>query len=299
VELRQLQIFCAVAEKRGFSLAAESLGLTQPTVSFQIAALEDELGIKLFDRGGRTTQLTKSGEVLYRYAREILALSDEAVQSIHSLKGLLWGEVTLGASTIPGEYILPRVLQKFREAHPGIALAVEIGDTAGIVRRVLDNEVDLGVVGAGEKNEKLVFTRFVRDRLVVIAPARSEWAADDRVTAEQLGKMPFIMRESGSGTRAVMERRLKELGIEGLNVVMTFGSTEAVKRAVESGGGVSIVSERAVRNEVQLGLLRTMEIEGVELGRDFFIVRRKQKVLSPAAAALFEFLGSVSEDSRV
>lgn len=294
MELRQLEIFCAVAEQRGFSLAAAALGLTQPTVSFQIAALEEELGTRLFERGGRTTVLTKSGEVLYKYAREILALSGEAARAIHSLKGLLWGEVTLGASTIPGEYILPSALQAFRTAHPGIALAVEIGDTAGIVRRVLNNEVDLGVVGAGEKNEKLVFTRFVRDRLVVIAPPEG-WFSGDHLPLEELRKVPFVMRENGSGTRTVMERKLREKGIENLNVVMTLGSTEAVKRAVQSGAGVSIVSERAIRNEVQLGLLRRMEIEGVDLGRDFFIVHRKQKVLSPAAGALLEFLKGVSE----
>lgn len=294
MELRQLEIFCTVAEQRGFSLAAAALGLTQPTVSFQIAALEEELGTRLFERGGRTTVLTKSGEVLYKYAREILALSGEAAQAIHSLKGLLWGEVTLGASTIPGEYILPSALQAFRAAHPGIALAVEIGDTAGIVRRVLNNEVDLGVVGAGEKNEKLVFTRFVRDRLVVIAPPEG-WFSGDHLSLEELRKVPFVMRENGSGTRTVMERKLREKGIENLNVVMTLGSTEAVKRAVESGAGVSIVSERAIRNEVQLGRLRRMEIEGVDLRRDFFIVHRKQKVLSPAAGALLEFLKGVSE----
>lgn len=294
MELRQLEIFCTVAEKRGFSLAAEALGLTQPTVSFQIAALEEELGTRLFERGGRTTSLTRSGEVLYRYAREILALSGEAAQAIHSLKGLLWGEVTIGASTIPGEYILPTVLQTFREAHPGIALSVEIGDTAGILRRVLNNEVDLGVVGAGEKNEKLVFTRFVRDRLVVIAPSRG-WFDGEKLSPEEFRKMPFVMRESGSGTRTVMERKLREKGIEDLNVVMILGSTEAVKRAVESGAGISIVSERAVRNEVQLGFLRAVEIEGIELQRDFFIVHRKQKVLSPAAGALLEFLKSTSE----
>ena len=294
MELRQLEIFCAVAEKRGFSLAAAALGLTQPTVSFQIAALEEELGTRLFERGGRTTLLTKSGEVLYRYARDILTLSGEAAQAIHSLKGLLWGEVTLGASTIPGEYILPKVLQAFREAHPGIALTLEIDDTAGIVRRVLNNEVDLGVVGAGEKNEKLVFTRFVRDRLVVSASHR-EGSGSGKFSLEEIPKMPFVMREIGSGTRTVMERKLREKGIEHLNVVMTLGSTEAVKRAVESGTGISIVSERAVRNEVQLGLLRRMEIEGVELERDFFIVHRKQKVLSPAAGALLEFLKDFTE----
>ena len=296
MELRQLEIFCAVAERRGFSVAAEELGLTQPTVSFQIASLEEELGTRLLDRGGRSTMLTKSGEVLFRYARQILDLSKEAEEAVHSLKGLLWGEITLGASTIPGEYILPGMLQEFAAAHPGIALTMLIEDTGGIIKKVLENEVDLGIVGASEKSDKLTFTRLVSDRLVVIAPAQSKWFAGTKATLDELKKAPFVMREGGSGTRSIMEKRLSERGIDGLHVVMTMGSTESVKRSVESGAGVSIVSERAVRNEVKMGLLRALEIEGTELIRDFFIVHRRQKVLSPAAEALLEFLREMGQN---
>ncbi len=297
MEIRQLEIFCVVTDERGFSLAADKLGLTQPTVSFQIASLEEELGTRLLDRGGRTTMLTKSGEVLYRYARQILELNDEAKQAIHSLIGLLWGEVALGASTIPGEYILPGMLQKFREGHPGIDITMKIGDTAGVIRNVLENEVELGVVGASEKNDKLVFEKFVSDELVVIAPAENKWFSYNSVTMDTLEKSPFVLREGGSGTRAIIEGKLNEKGsnLESFNVAMTLGSTEAVKRAVQSGAGVSIVSERAVQNEVKLGTIKVFKIDGIELARDFYIVYRKQKVLSPAAEALLEFLKDAGE----
>ena len=292
MDIKQLKIFCTVIEKRGFSLAAKTLDLTQPTVSFQIASLEEELGTKLLDRGGRATTPTKSGDILYRYALQILELVHEAEQSIHSLEGLFWGEVSLGASNIPGEYILPEMLQKFRASHPGIEINLSIDDTSGIIRKVLDNEVELGVVGATEKNEKLTFTPFFTDRLVLMVPAQNEWFAHDSATMSELIKAPFIMREGGSGTRMVMEAKLKEADVcaDDLNIVMTLGSTAAVKRAVESGAGVSIMSERAVRNEMKLGLIRLMAIEGLELVRDFFIVHRKQKVLSPAAEAMLQFL---------
>ncbi|NQT72266.1 MAG: LysR family transcriptional regulator [Chloroflexi bacterium] len=297
MEIRQLEIFCVVADERGFSVAADKLGLTQPTVSFQIASLEEELGTRLLDRGGRTTMLTKSGEVLYRYARQILELNDEAKQAIHSLIGLLWGEVALGASTIPGEYILPGLLQKFREGHPGIDITMKIGDTASIIRNVLENEVELGVVGASEKNDKLVFEKFVSDELVIIAPAQNRWFSGNIVSLDDLKKAPFVLRESGSGTRAIIGSRLKETGtgLEDLNIAMVLGSTEAVKRAVQSGAGVSVVSERAVQNEVKLGTIKVFEIDGIKLARDFYLVHRRQKVLSPAAEALLEFLKEAGE----
>ncbi|PIU57777.1 MAG: LysR family transcriptional regulator, partial [Chloroflexi bacterium CG07_land_8_20_14_0_80_51_10] len=157
------------------------------------------------------------------------------------------------------------------------------------------NEVEIGVVGASEKSEKLVFTQFVNDKLVLIVPAKNNWFAGEVATLSELREAPFVMREWGSGTRTIMQQRLREteLGMDDLNVVMTLGSTTAVKRAVESGAGVSIASERAVQNEVKLGLIRAMNIDGLELVRDFFIVHRKQKVLSPAAEALLQFLGDV------
>jgi DNA-binding transcriptional LysR family regulator len=292
MDIKQLKIFCAVADRRSFSLAGEKLGLTQPTISFQIASLEQELGTRLFDRGGRTTTLTTSGEVLYRYAQRIMELVSEAEQAIHRLNGLLWGELSVGASNIPGEYILPGILQRFRENYPGIEIAMILDDTRGIIKRLLDNAIEIGVVGASEKSDKLTFTRFASDKLALIVPARNRWFAGETATLDELKKAPFVMRETGSGTRSITQQRLRkaDLSLDDLNIAMTLGSTTAVKRAVESGAGVSIVSERAVQHEVKLGLIKSMDIEGLELTRDFFIVYRKGKVLSPAAQALLQFL---------
>jgi len=292
MDIKQLKIFRAVAEKKSFSLAGEMLGLTQPTISFQIASLERELGTKLLDRGGRTTTLTRSGQILYRYTLQLLELHSETEQAIHKLQGLLWGEISVGASTIPGEYILPSILQNFRASHPGIEITMVIGDTKAVLAKVLAGEVEIGVVGASETNDKLTFDRFLTDKLVLIAPAHNDWFASEAASLEELRKAPFIMREAGSGTRTIMHQKLKEsnLSVDDLNVAMTVGSTNAVKMAVESGAGVSIVSEWAVRNELRLGLVKVMDIEGLELVRDFFIVHRKHKVLSPAAEALLQFL---------
>jgi len=292
MELKQLRTFCAVADKKSFSRAAEAVGLTQPTVSFQISSLETELGTRLFERGGRETRFTESGKTLYQYARSILSLAEEAEQALGQLKGLAKGSLIIGASTIPGEYILPGLLQKFREQFPGIEATLVIADTRGIIKKVMDNEVELGAVGARERNDKLTFTTFATDRLVLIASNDSRWLKGDSITAEKLKGLPFIQRESGSGTRTIATQRLEELGLkeDALNVVLTLGSTAAVREAVGRGAGVSIISRRAIENETKLGLIKEVTVRGLELSRDFFLVHRRQKTLSPAATAFLQFL---------
>ena len=292
MEIKQLELFCTVVKKKGFTSAAEVLNLAQPTVSFQIAALEDELGTRLLDRSGRITLPTKSGELLYQYAIQILSLTAEAQLAIHQLQDLLWGEILIGASTIPGEYILPEILHQFRSSYPAISIEMIIADTKTITKKILNGDLEIGIVGAVEKNEKLVFTRFVNDKLVLIAPPQNEWLKENPVSPDSLVGVPFVLREEGSGTRTVMENKLNEVGIspESFNVVMTLGSTESVKRAVQAGVGISIVSERAAQNELKLGLIEVASIRGIELSRDFYIVRRKHKVQSHAVEAFDNFL---------
>ena len=291
MDIKRLRIFCAVVEKGSFSQAAKMLYLAQPTVSFQIASLEKELGTKLLDRDGREVTVTKSGEVLLQYASRILQLTQEARQAIDEAQGLLRGELVIAASTIPGEYILPPILHRFKERYSGIDIVLTISDTRGVIKKVMDNEVEVGAVGAKEEEEKLVFTKLATDRLVLITPPDKKWFKREVITLDGLKNVPFIMRESGSGTRTIAMKKLKEMGIdeEELNVVMELGSTAAVKKAVECSAGVSFVSERAVETEIKLGLLKEVSVKGLEMNRDFFIVHKRQKTLSPAASAFLQF----------
>jgi DNA-binding transcriptional LysR family regulator len=292
MDFRQLQCFCAVAEKRSFTLAAQALQLSQPSVSFQIASLEQELGTSLFDRQGRQTVITPSGETLYGYARKILKLCDEADQAIKELGGLLRGRISLGASNIPGEYILPDLLLGFRKEYPGLQVELVVGDTKDTLDRILSNELELGVVGATHRSSKLVFLPFVTDKLALVASPDNEWFSGDAATLEELRETPFIQREVGSGTRKSVAQRLQEMGLaeNELATVMILGSTTAVKRAVEGGAGVSILSEKAVEREMSLGLLKRIELKGTDMHRDFFIVHRSRGTLAPAVRALLEYL---------
>jgi DNA-binding transcriptional LysR family regulator len=297
MDIKQLKAFCTVVEKGSFSKAAEMLNLTQPTISFQIASLEKELGTKLLDRGGRQLIVTRSGGILYEYASKILELTQEAKQAIDEVKGLIRGELIIAASTIPGEYILPDLLPGFKQRYSGIDVVLAISDTSGVIKKVMDNEVEVGAVGAKEGGEKLVFTKFATDRLVLITAPDSKWFKRDAITLDELKELPFILRESGSGTRTIVRQRLKEMGTSeaGLNIVMELGSTTAVKKAVECGAGVSIVSERAVENEIKLGLLKKKSVRGLEISRDFFFVYKRQRTLSPAASAFLQFLQEAKE----
>lgn len=292
MELNQLKSFCAVVENKSFSKAGRAIHLSQPTVSIQINSLERDLGTRLLDRQGRQVTITRGGEVLYHYARRILQLTDEAEEALEQLKGLVRGTLTIGASTIPGEYILPGLLADFKATYPGIDINLVIGDTMGILQKVMDNEVEIGVVGTRGKNKNLVFDRFTTEKLVLIAPANCSWFRGETVTVGELKEAPFIAREGGSGTRATVKQKLHEAGLkeEDLNVVMMLGSTAAVKKAVESGAGVSFISEKAIQNEINLGSIRKLPIKDLRLDRDFFIVSRRQRSPSPATKALLQFL---------
>jgi DNA-binding transcriptional LysR family regulator len=292
MELNQLRVFCAVVEKKSFSRASEAVFLSQPTVSLQIGALEQELGTKLLDRRAREVGVTRTGEILYQYARRILQLASEAGQAIDQLKGLTKGVLALGASTIPGEYLLPSLLAEFKAVHPAIEIELQISDTQDVITKVLAHELELGFVGTRDKSDKLVFKNFANDKLVLIASAHNTALHQNGLTAEQLKGIPFILRESGSGTRTTVKQRLLEKGIkeEELNVIMKLGSTAAVKHAVENGPGVSFVSEKAIKNEIELGTIKVVPVVDLELDRDFFIVFQRHRSQSPAADALLRFL---------
>jgi DNA-binding transcriptional LysR family regulator len=292
MELNQLRVFCAVVEKKSFSRASEAVFLSQPTVSLQIGALEQELGTKLLDRRAREVGLTRTGEILYQYARRILQLASQAEHAIDQLKGLTKGVLALGASTIPGEYLLPSLLAEFKALHPAIEIDLHISDTQDVITKVLAHELELGFVGTRDKSDKLVFKSFAKDKIVLIVSAHTTPLHQNSLTVEQLKGIPFILRESGSGTRTTVKQKLLEKGIkeEELNVIMKLGSTAAVKHAVEKGPGVSFVSEKAIKNEVKLGTIKVVPVVDLELDRDFFIMFQRHRSQSPAADALLRFL---------
>lgn len=293
IELRNLEIFCRVVELRSFSRAAEEVFLTQPTVSGRIAALERQVGAALLDRLGREVVPTQAGMILYRHARELLAYHRAAMQELSEFLGGLRGSLLLGGSTIPGEYLLPGRIAQFKAQHPGITIRLKIADSAEIIERVAGGELELGAVGTREEQADLHFAPFDQDQLVLAVPPDHRWASQGEIRLEELLSEPFIAREIGSGTRRTFEQALRGQGIEprrDLQVVCELGSTEAVKRCIEAGAGVGIVSDRALQHELQHGLLKKVALQGLQLTRLFYLVTPSQRTLSPIASAFYRFL---------
>ncbi|MEI6125695.1 MAG: selenium metabolism-associated LysR family transcriptional regulator [Pseudomonadota bacterium] len=291
-DLHRLKIFVKIAELKSFSKAALELYLTQPTVSQHISSLEVYFGLPLFDRTGREVTLTGAGEILYRYACQIVTLQKEAEQSLNHFLDKKTGHLIIGASTIPGEYILPELLGLFKKLYPLINITLKIGDTEAIIHSLLDRTIELGVVGARIKDDRLHYSRLCDDELVLIVPQKHPWWNRKEINLRELLEEPFVMRERGSGTRISIEKRLREEGIgpDELRVAAEVGSTTAVKESVRARLGISLVSARAVRSELRYRLLKKVAIKDTAFPRTFYIISDKQRTPSPICSELMQYL---------
>lgn len=291
MDLRLLEIFCYVYEERSFSKAAEKLLLTQPTISDHINSLESQIKTKLFDRLGRKIRPTPTAEILYSYGKQILELKTAAAEGMNKFLKRLEGKLRVGGSTIPGEYVLPKIVGEFRKTFPHVEVHIKIADTKDIIAELLAGSIEIGFVGAEMNEPHLQFTRFGGDTLLLVVPNSGEWARRTTISARELIKKPFIVRESGSGTRMMFERCLKEHGyrLEDFNIVAEMGSTSAVKEAIKAGIGISVLSSIAVQLEMRAGILRSVRFrECRNITRDFFMVSDKRRFLSPLCEAFIQ-----------
>ena len=292
MDLRQLEIFVKVAELGSFSKAADALYLTQPTVSEHIKSLEDELGVRLLDRLGRGAAVTKAGELLLGYARRMLTLQREARQAMDSFQGKMSGELLVGASTIPGEYILPALIGRFKEKYPEISITLLIGDSQAVIDWVLEGRAELGMVGARLPHRSLEYRELMPDEIVVMVPAAHPWNGRKQITLEELRGEPLLIRERGSGTRAALEAALAEAGTDfgDFRIVGEMGSTQAIKQAVKAGVGVSLVSKRAVEEECRSAAAWCLRVKDLKVTRAFHLVTHKDRSRSPLAEAFRGFI---------
>jgi DNA-binding transcriptional LysR family regulator len=299
MDLRALEVFCRIVELESFSRAAEAVLLTQPTVSGHIKALEAELGIRLLDRAGRRVTPTRAGEILHGYARRILALREEARQAIGEHKGGLRGHLIIGASSIPGAYVLPALLAAFKRDHPDVTIALHVSGSREIVRGVIEGAYEVGAVGARFEEGRVCYAPFAEDDLVLAVPAGHPWAGVRSVRPEELFGQPFVMRERGSGTRKAMEEALAADGADPgrLRVVLEVTSNEAVRQAVKAGVGIAVISRRAIQDDIGCRLVAPVRLRGITLARQFYLVTHKSRSRSPLGAAFLAFLEK-SPDAR-
>jgi DNA-binding transcriptional LysR family regulator len=292
MDLWQLHIFCRVVECKSFSKAAEAVHLSQPTVSSHIKDLEDHFGCPLIDRLSREALPTQAGRLLYGYARRLLALREETETAMSRHQGKLQGQLVIGGSTIPGGYLLPRVIGKFKAQYPHVHLSLIIEDTQQIIAGILQGALEFGVVGAESREKNILQERLGEDQMRLIVSSGHPWGSKHKVPLASLLAEPYIVRERGSGTLASIQESLMRLGhrVEELNVVAEMGSTEAIRQGIRDGIGVSILSTLAVAEDLKSGALKALSIEGLNLTRSFFITRHRQRSLSPLGSAFLECL---------
>ena len=299
-DLRQLEIFRKVVELESFSKAAEVVLLAQASVSERIANLENMLGLKLLDRLGRRVVPTRAGELLYKHALNLLEMKRLACAEMEDFLGISRGEVRIGGSTIPGEYILPRVMGVFGKKNPMIAVTLVIADSSEIENRVLEGGLELGVIGRKTSQRNLQSSPLWEDELVLAVPPGHRWASKEEVSTEELIKEPFILRESGSGTLKTTDDYLQSVGVEGissLNIIARLGTSTAVKEGIKAGLGVSILSSLAMNTEFQTGILKQLKLKGLRMTRSFYLIRDKRRTPSPLCKAFMDFLISSSRRS--
>ncbi len=270
----RLVVFRAVAELLSFRKAAEELYLTQPAVSLQIKALEEDLGVQLFDRTGSRIALTPAGKMLLHYAEQVSALLTRAEQEVSTLSGEHAGHLALGASTTIAQYVLPRLLSEFRREYPRVQPTLISGNTERIVSAVVQQQIALGFIEGPAHSRDVKTEPFLVDELVLIVPAAHEWAERASVACAEITGTPLLMRERGSGTRRVIEIALERQHVKraALQIVMELDSVEAIKSAVEAGLGAGFVSRWAIAKDLRLGnSFKIVEIEGLRIRRDFLI----------------------------
>ena len=285
---RQLQCFSAVATNLSYTKAAKELHLTQPAVSMQIRQLEQQAGLALTEQFGKQVHLTEAGQEVFRYARSILQQVDELDTILDRLKGLSGGRLRIAAIS-SANYFAPRLLGTFYERFPDVSVSMDVTNQTAVLQRVVDNEVDMAIMGQPPKESQVEAIPFMDNPLVIVAPPGHRLAKRKRISLKELEKEVFLIRESGSGTRGAMERFFRQNKLK-LKIGMGMGSLSSIKQGVQANLGLGLLPRGAVRVEMDLGKLVELKVRGLPIQRHWYVVLHKGKRLSVAAEAFKSLL---------
>ncbi len=289
VSLRQIRVFAAVAQQKSFTRAARELHLTQPAVSQQLKLLEAEVGLPLLEHVGRGIHLTDAGEELLRYSHQINEVMRSASESFAAMRGLKRGILKLGAVST-AKYFAPSLLSAFTVEFPQVTIKFTVGNREEIIRQLAGNEIDLVIMGRPPRELVTTAESFAKHPLVIIAsPDHPLAASKKRIPLKQLSSQNFVIREQGSGTRASMEHVFRERGAA-YRASMEVSSNETIKQAVMAGMGISFISRHTVSLELAAGKLVTLNVSGLPLLRDWYVIHLRDKRLSPITVAFRSFL---------
>jgi DNA-binding transcriptional LysR family regulator len=291
-----LKGFVKLVDEGSFSAAAKRLGVTQPAISAQIRTLEEHFGTKLIMRSGRSWVPTAAGEQLYTYAGELNAVAERLEEAMMAFGTLPAGRLDVGASTVPGEFLLPKLLSPFCETYPAIRVCVQVNDTASVVEQLLLRRVDIAIIGAALAMDRLELVPFANDDLVLIASSDNPLSKLKSIHRDDLVFQSWVLRERGSGTRSMVSEAMAAVGLdpENLAVAMELGTTEAVKRAVKAGVGLSFVSSYALEpgDLTEAGGIRVLTVPSLKAQRTLYIAVERGRNRRNSVEALFSYLTS-------
>ena len=292
MNLNLFKTYIRVVETQNLSRTAEEYGLSQPAITKQIQALEEFYGILLLERSGRKLKPTEAGETLYNYARDLVKSMDKLDKAMEDIAESRKGSLFLGASTIPGQYILPALIKSFKEEYAHISISLEIADTEKIFNKISERELDIGIVGGWTNHRKVEGFPWLEDELVAVVSADHKLAGKSDCSLADLQTESWIFREKGSGTRRAVEELLAahNLSRDDLNVYMEAGSTESVLAMVEAGMGISIVSRWVIRSDNTRSKLRYLRLTEKEARRKFYIILPRQKVRRKSVDLFIDYI---------
>lgn len=289
LNLHQLATFQAVAKHSSYVRAAEELHFSQPAVSAQIRQLEESLGVKLFDQIGRKTHLTRAGEELYDYSLKIFAVIDETLDTMDSLRSPHTGRLSVGADTTVGTYVIPGLLGKFHQIYPDVAITLDVVNRASLVDALVNNRVDMAVMGRVPDDVSVDIEPFAPNELVLVAAPFHRLAGRTQIPFSELAQEHFLLREVGSGTRAALENIFQAADMP-LLISMQVGNNSAIKQGVAAGLGIALISRVALDMELETNRLTILDVEGFPIMRQWRLVHLKDKNLSATARAFKTFL---------
>jgi DNA-binding transcriptional LysR family regulator len=291
MNLHQLRVFYEVARARSFTAAASQLRLTQPAATWQIKRLEEAYDLRFLERAGKRVSLTEEGKVLFDFAGRILRLAGEAEEALADLRGLPLGMLRIDATYICGDYYLPSLLEALHRRHPGIRYQIGIGNSSQVIENTLAQKNDIGISAQDPGHPRLEAHRIMSDLLVGVVGRTHPFARRRSITVRELAGQPLILREKGSSPRGVVDEILTRHGVVP-TVIMESASTSAIKRFVENGVGMAILSQEVVRKELQDKTLRQVLFTDAEIAYHFYLIRHKDRWVSRALSAFVELARS-------
>jgi len=294
MNLDHLKTFQEVVKLGSFSEVAKKLSISQPAVSFQIQKLEHELGIRLIDRTQRAITLTTAGKRLLRFAESIEEVRQQLHHDLDQMREKVSGDLLIAASTIPGEFLLPPLLTKFKALHPAVRVQVAVSDSVAVINGVRDNAYEVGFCGMAPEGQELESFRVAGDEIVLIVFPEHPFAQRGEVAPTELAGEPLIFREETSGTQQNLETHLSQAGLDLRKWVpnLILGTTQAVVSAVEAKAGIAFVSNLAINKSLALGLVRQVGVSGLRLHRDFYCIYRRERVVTRLLEEFITFVKS-------